>query len=119
MPQIPASRYFTLRGTCGIPEYAGLAARNHPSVQPAARPFRLNHLIIRRNQIHMAGNVVSETVFFAVTADFSLYIFISRIFKQIDLNPTTKDAIPAIFCKYFPSFVAEKLNVSEFARLCG
>ena len=39
--------------------------------------------------------------------------------KKIGRKPTTKDDIPAVFYKYYPSFVAGKMNVSEFARLCG
>ena len=35
------------------------------------------------------------------------------------LTRTTEQAIPAIFYKHYPSFAAGKLNVSEFARLCG
>ena len=38
---------------------------------------------------------------------------------RIGRKPTTKDDIPAIFYKHYPSFAAGKLNVSEFARLCG
>ncbi len=39
--------------------------------------------------------------------------------KRIGRKPTTKDDIPAIFYKYYPDHAAEKINVSEFARLCG
>lgn len=38
---------------------------------------------------------------------------------RIGRKPTTKDDIPPIFYKHYPSFVAGKINVSEFARLCG
>ena len=38
---------------------------------------------------------------------------------KIGRKPTTKDDIPAVFYKHYPSFAAGKLNVSEFARLCG
>lgn len=38
---------------------------------------------------------------------------------RIGRKPTTKDDIPAIFYKHYPSFSAGRLNVSEFARLCG
>ena len=38
---------------------------------------------------------------------------------RIGRKPTTKDDIPAIFYKHYPSFVAGKINVSEFARLCA
>lgn len=39
--------------------------------------------------------------------------------KQIGRRPTTKDDIPAIFYKHYPSYAAGKLNVSELARVCG
>lgn len=39
--------------------------------------------------------------------------------KQIGRKPTTKDDIPAIFYKHYPSYAAGKLNVSELARVCG
>lgn len=39
--------------------------------------------------------------------------------KRIGRPQTTKDNIPPIFYKHYPAFVAEKINVSEFARLCG
>ena len=39
--------------------------------------------------------------------------------KQIGRRPTTKDDIPAIFYKHYPSYTAGKLNVSELARVCG
>ena len=32
---------------------------------------------------------------------------------------TTKDDIPAIFYKHYPSYVAHQMNVSELARICG
>ena len=32
---------------------------------------------------------------------------------------TTKDDIPAIFYKHYPAFVAQQMNVSELARICG
>jgi len=35
---------------------------------------------------------------------------------RIGRKPTTKDDIPAIFYKHYPSFAAGKLNVSEFAK---
>ena len=38
---------------------------------------------------------------------------------RIGRKPTTKDDIPPIFYKHYPAFAAGKLNVSEFARLCG
>ena len=39
--------------------------------------------------------------------------------RRIGRKPTTKDDIPPIFYKHYPSFVAGKINVSEFARLCA
>ena len=38
---------------------------------------------------------------------------------KVGRKPTTKDDIPAVFYKYYPSFVAGKMNVSELARVCG
>ena len=39
--------------------------------------------------------------------------------KKVGRRPTTKDDIPAIFYKHYPSYVVRQINVSEFARLCG
>jgi DNA invertase Pin-like site-specific DNA recombinase len=39
--------------------------------------------------------------------------------KRVGRPQTTKDDIPAAFYKHYPLFVAKKMNVSEFARLCG
>ena len=39
--------------------------------------------------------------------------------RRMGRKPTTKDDIPPIFYKHYPAFAAGKLNVSEFARLCG
>ena len=39
--------------------------------------------------------------------------------RRIGRKPTTKDDIPPIFYKHYPSFAAGKINVSEFARLCA
>lgn len=39
--------------------------------------------------------------------------------KQIGRPQTTKDSIPAIFYRYYPSYTTKELNVSEFARICG
>ena len=39
--------------------------------------------------------------------------------KQIGRRPTTKDDIPAMFYKHYPSYVAESMNVSEPVRMCG
>lgn len=38
--------------------------------------------------------------------------------KQIGKRPTTKNDIPAIFYKHYPSFASGNLNVSELARIC-
>ena len=38
--------------------------------------------------------------------------------KQIGRRPTTKDDIPAIFYKHYPTYIAGKINVSEMARIC-
>ena len=39
--------------------------------------------------------------------------------KHIGRPQTTKEDIPAIFYRHYPSYVAGKLNVSELARVCG
>lgn len=39
--------------------------------------------------------------------------------KKIGRRPTTKDDIPAIFYKHYPSYVTHQMNVSELARVCG
>ena len=39
--------------------------------------------------------------------------------KKIGRPQTTKDDIPAIFYKHYPSFASGQMNVSEFARICG
>ena len=38
--------------------------------------------------------------------------------KQIGRKPTTKEDIPAVFTKYYPSYMNGTINVSELARLC-
>ena len=38
--------------------------------------------------------------------------------KQIGRRPTTKDDIPAVFYKHYPTYIAGKMNVSELARIC-
>lgn len=38
--------------------------------------------------------------------------------QRIGRKPTTKDDIPPIFYKHYPSFVAGQMNVSELARVC-
>ena len=39
--------------------------------------------------------------------------------KKVGRKPTTKDDIPAVFYKHYPTFAAKKMNVSELARICG
>jgi len=39
--------------------------------------------------------------------------------KRIGRPHTTKDDIPPIFYKHYPSFAAGSMNVSELARICG
>lgn len=39
--------------------------------------------------------------------------------KHIGRPQITKEDIPAIFYRHYPSYVAGKLNVSELARVCG
>ena len=39
--------------------------------------------------------------------------------KKIGRPQTTKDDIPAVFFKHYPAYAAGKMNVSEFARVCG
>ena len=39
--------------------------------------------------------------------------------RRIGRPHTTKDDIPAIFYKHYPSYVAHQMNVSELARICG
>lgn len=38
--------------------------------------------------------------------------------RQVGRRPTNKDAIPAVFYKHYPAYVAEQMNVSELARIC-
>lgn len=38
---------------------------------------------------------------------------------KVGRRPTTKDDIPAIFYKHYPSLLSKQLNVSEMARICG
>ena len=38
--------------------------------------------------------------------------------KKVGRRPTTKDDIPAIFYKHYPTYIAGKMNVSELARIC-
>ena len=39
--------------------------------------------------------------------------------KKLGRRPTTKDDIPPIFYKHYPSYMSGTLNVSELARICG
>ena len=39
--------------------------------------------------------------------------------KKVGRKPTTKDDIPAVFYKHYPTYAAKKMNVSELARVCG
>ena len=39
--------------------------------------------------------------------------------KKVGRPQTTKDDIPAVFYKYYPTFASGKMNVSELARICG
>ena len=39
--------------------------------------------------------------------------------KKVGRRPTTKDDIPSVFYKHYPTFAAKKMNVSELARVCG
>ena len=38
--------------------------------------------------------------------------------KPIGRPQTTKEDIPAVFFKHYPAYVAGKMNLSEFARVC-
>ena len=39
--------------------------------------------------------------------------------RKIGRPQTTKDDIPAVFYKHYPTFAAGKMNLSELARVCG
>lgn len=39
--------------------------------------------------------------------------------RKVGRRPTTKEDIPAVFMKHYPAYVARRINVSEFARVCG
>ena len=39
--------------------------------------------------------------------------------KKIGRPQTTREDIPAVFFRHYPSFAAGKMNVSELARVCG
>ena len=39
--------------------------------------------------------------------------------KKVGRKPTTKEDIPAIFYRHYPTYAAKKMNVSDLARVCG
>ena len=39
--------------------------------------------------------------------------------KKVGRPHTTKDDIPSVFFKHYPTYAAGKMNVSELARVCG
>ena len=39
--------------------------------------------------------------------------------KRIGRPQTTKDDIPAVFFRHYPTYAAGKMNISELARVCG
>lgn len=39
--------------------------------------------------------------------------------KQVGRRPTTKEDIPALFYRHYPTYASGKMNVSELARVCG
>jgi len=39
--------------------------------------------------------------------------------RKLGRPQTTKDDIPAVFYKHYPTYVARQMNVSELARVCG
>ena len=39
--------------------------------------------------------------------------------KQIGRKPTTKEDIPNVFVKHYPSYANGTMTVSELARICG
>ena len=39
--------------------------------------------------------------------------------KQIGHRPTTKEDIPAIFFRHYPTYISGRMNISELARVCG
>lgn len=38
--------------------------------------------------------------------------------KKIGRPHTTKEAIPAVFCRHDPAFLAGRISLTELARLC-
>ena len=39
--------------------------------------------------------------------------------KQIGRKPTTKEDLPAVFLKYYPSYQNGTMTITELARICG
>ena len=39
--------------------------------------------------------------------------------KKIGRSQTTKEDIPTVFFKHYPTYAAGKMNLSELARVCG
>ncbi len=39
--------------------------------------------------------------------------------KPIGRPRTTKEDIPAVFFRHYPTYAAGKMNISELARVCG
>ena len=39
--------------------------------------------------------------------------------KLIGRRPTTKDDIPAIFFRHYPTYISGRMNISGLARVCG
>ena len=39
--------------------------------------------------------------------------------RKIGRPQTTREDIPAVFFRHYPTFAAGKMNVSELARVCG
>ena len=37
---------------------------------------------------------------------------------KVGRKPTSKEDIPAVFYKHYPAYAAQKMNVSELARVC-
>ena len=39
--------------------------------------------------------------------------------KQVGRRPTTKEDIPVIFFRHYPTYASGRMNISELARVCG
>ena len=39
--------------------------------------------------------------------------------KQIGRPPVTKADLPAVFLKYYPTYIAGEMSITELARVCG